>query len=181
MSESPAAVHVIDAELGGAFLANMLAAWIDGDPERVSSLEAGDEYHDQRATPEQERVCVCASVHTGAGPSSSGEHGAPVCTAAEGPGTGLERSVSSDSGPRSGQVRSTDNGPGGFQDSGSRSLDGTGGRGVCVGGLATGTFELGLASIAGVVCTDRYVGDRRRWLLQPGGFQRRPFIGIKKT
>src|ERR1017187_1688137 len=115
MSESPAAVHEpIDVELGGAFLANMLAAWIDGDPEGVSSLEAADEYHDQRATPEQDRVCVCASVDTGAGSSPSGEHGASVCSAGESTGHGLERAVGSDFGWGPGQVRSTDNGTGGF-------------------------------------------------------------------
>src|SRR5277367_5254519 len=104
MSESPAVVHVpIDVELGGGFLANMLVDWIDGGRERVSSLEAADEYLDQRATSEQDRLCVCPSVDAGAGPSPSGEHRAPVCTAHESPGVGLEQSVSSDSGPGSGQ------------------------------------------------------------------------------
>jgi hypothetical protein len=38
MSESSAAAHApIDVELGGAFLANMLAGWLDGD-RRVRSL-----------------------------------------------------------------------------------------------------------------------------------------------
>jgi hypothetical protein len=41
MSELLAPVHVpIDAELGGAFLANMLAAWIDGDRQSSLSVEA---------------------------------------------------------------------------------------------------------------------------------------------
>src|SRR6266567_4664401 len=180
MSESPAAVHVpIDVELGGAFLANMLACWLDGDRESSFSVEVADEHHDQRATPEQDRLCVCASVDAGAGPSPSGEHGAPVCTERESRGTGLERFDGSDSGPGSGQVRSTDNGAGGFQDSGSGSLDGAGGRSVCAGGLATGAIEFGLASIAGVMRTDRYTGDRRRWLLQPGRFQRWLIVGLK--
>src|ERR1700677_2990232 len=181
MSESPATVHSsIDVELGGAFLANMLTCWLDGDRESSFSLEVADEYHDQRAPPEQDRLCVCAPVDAGAGPSPSGEHGAPVCAERESPAIGLERFDGSDSGPGSGQVRSTDYGAGGFQDSGSGSLDGTGGGGVCGGGLATSAFELGLASIAGVVCTDRHAGDRRRWVLQLSGFQRRSFIGIKR-
>src|ERR1700733_1893166 len=180
MSELPAAVHgPIDVELGGAFLANMLACWLDGDRESSFSVEVADEYHDQRAAPEQDRLCLCTPVDAGAGPSPSGEHGAPVCSERESLGTRLERFDGSDSGPGSGQVRSTDNGPGGFQDTGGGSLDGTGGRSVCAGGLATGALEFRLASFAGVVCADRYVGDRRRWLLQPGRFQRRPSFGIK--
>jgi len=39
--------------------------------------------------------------------------------------------------------------------------------------------NLDLASFAGTVCTDRYAGDRRRWLLQPGRFQRRASVGIE--
>ena len=61
MSESLAASHVpIDVELGSALLANMLACWLDGDRESSFSLEVADEYHDQRAAPEQDRLCVCA-------------------------------------------------------------------------------------------------------------------------
>ena len=63
MSETSAAVHVpIDVELGGGFLANMLVAWIDGDRQSSFSVEAADEYRDQRATAEQDRLCVCAPV-----------------------------------------------------------------------------------------------------------------------
>src|SRR5579859_7516988 len=92
MSESSAAVHVpIDVELVGAFLANMLAAWIDGDRQSSFSVEAADEYRDQRATVEQDGLCVSAPVDPGAGPSSSGEHGAPICLEGEGPAIRLER------------------------------------------------------------------------------------------
>src|ERR1700758_4680566 len=133
MSESSATVQVpIDVELGSAFLANMLAAWIDGDRQSSLSVEAADEYHDQRATAEQDCLCICAPVDPGAGPSPSGEHGATVCLEGEGPATGLEQFDGSDSGPRSGQVRSTDNGTGGFQNAGSGSLHGAGGCGFCV-------------------------------------------------
>src|ERR1700676_1295556 len=181
MSESSAAVHVpIDAELGGAFLANMLAAWIDGDRQSSFSVEAADEYRDQRATAEQDRLCVCAPVDPGAGPSPSGEHGAPVCLEGEGPAIGLERFDGSDSGPGSGQVRSTDNGTGGFQNVGSGSLHGAGGRGFCAGGVEYGALESTLASFAGTVCADRYAGDRRRWLLQPVRFQRRASVGLER-
>src|SRR5260370_15234128 len=180
MSESLAAAHVpIDVELGSAFLANMLACWLDGDRESSFSLEVADEYHDQRAAPEQDRLCVCAPVDDGASPSPSGEHGTPVCAERESPAIGLEQFDRSDSGPGSGQVRSADNGPRGFQDSCSGSFDGTGGRSVCAGSLATGALECRLAAIAGAVCTDRYAGDQRRWLLQPDGVQRRALIGIE--
>ncbi|HUV96550.1 MAG TPA: recombinase family protein, partial [Acidobacteriaceae bacterium] len=51
--------------MGGAFLANMLADWIDGDRQSLFSVEAADEYHDQRTTAEQDRLCVCAPVDPG--------------------------------------------------------------------------------------------------------------------
>src|ERR1700677_128418 len=180
MSEPPVAVQaLIDVESGGVLLANMLAGWLDANGESSFSVEVADEYHDQRAAPEQDCVCVCASVDAGAGTAPSGEHGASVCSAGESTGHGLERTVCSDSGRGSGQVRSTDNESGGLQDSGSGSLDGSGGGSFCVGSFATGAFEFGLASIAGAVCTDRYAGDRRRWLLQSGRFQRWPSAGLK--
>src|ERR1019366_4287145 len=180
MSESAAAFHaLVDVELGGALLANMLAGWLDGDRQSSFSVEAADEYHDQRATPEQDRLCVCAPVDPGAGPSPPGEHRAPICPEGEGPSIGLERFDGSDSGPGPGQVRSTDNGTGGFQNSGSGSLHGAGGRGFCAGSIAIGALEFRLASLAGTVRTDRYAGDRRRWLLQPGRFQRRALVGIE--
>src|SRR5271163_2641895 len=166
MSELPAAVHaLVDVELGGVLLANMLADWLDGDGESSASVEVADEYYDQRATAEQNRLCVCASVDAGTGPSPSGEHRTPVCAEGESPGFG--------------QVRSADSGSGGFQDSGSGSFDGAGGCGFCPGGFATGALEFRLASIAGVVCANRHAGDRRRWLLQPGRFQRRTSVGLE--
>ena len=55
MSEAPAALHaLIDVGLGGVLLANMLAGWLDNNPEVLSSVEAGDESRDQRTTPEQD-------------------------------------------------------------------------------------------------------------------------------
>ena len=53
------------------------------------------------------------------------------------------------------------------------------GAAFCAGGLATGALEFRLASFAGTVRTDRYAGDRRRWLLQPSRFQRRAVVGIE--
>src|SRR5271170_1676667 len=102
MSELPAAVHaLVDVELGGVLLANMLADWLDGDGESSASVEVADEYYDQRATAEQNRLCVCASVDAGTGPSPSGEHRTPVCAEGESPGTGLGPTLSS-RGSRSG-------------------------------------------------------------------------------
>src|SRR5258708_18763841 len=144
MSEPPAAGRaLIDVESGGVLLANMLAGWLDANGESSFSVEVANEYHDQRAAPEQDCVCVCASVDVGAGPSPSGEYRASVCSAGESTGHGLERAVGSDSVRGSGQVRSTDNGSGGFQDSGSGSLDGPGGRSFCAGGFATDALEFG--------------------------------------
>ena len=42
-----------------------------------------------------------------------------------------------------------------------------------LGSLAAGALESRLASAAGVVRAHRNAGDRRRWLLRSGGFQRR--------
>src|ERR1035438_313971 len=180
MRESPSVVSAsMDLQLGGVLLANMLVGWLDGDRESSFFAEAADEYHDQRATPEQDRLCVCASVDAGAGSPPSGEHGAPVCPAGESPGNGMERADGSSTGSGPGQVRSADSRTGGFQDSGSGCFDGEGWRGFCAGSIATGPLEFRLASIAGTVRSHRYAGDRRRWLLQPGRFQRWPGVDRK--
>jgi hypothetical protein len=180
MSESLAAPHpLIDVGMGGMLLANMLAGWLDGNPNDSSPVEAADESSDHGASPEQSGLCVCASVDTGASPSPSREHGASICPARESAGTGLERAGDPHSGPGSGNIRGTDNGPGGLQDARRGSVDGPGWRSVCLGGLAVGALEPRLASIAGVVRAHRNPGDRRRWLLQPGRFQRRPSLGIE--
>src|SRR5271165_449530 len=180
MSEALPALHaLIDLKLGSVLLANMLAGWLDDNRESSCSVEAADEYEGYRATPEQDRLCVCASVDAGASPSPSGEYGAPVCPAIESPGAGLERATGPHSGPGSGHVGGTDNRPGRLQDPDSGCLDGAGGGSLGAGALTAGAFEFRLASIAGVVCANRHAGDRRRWLLQPGRFQRRPAVGIK--
>src|ERR1017187_8219337 len=141
MSEPPVAVRaLIDVESGGVLLANMLAGWLDANGESSLSVEAADEYHNQRAASEQDCVCICASVDAGAGSSPSGEHGAPICSAGEGTGHGLERAVGSDFGRGSGQVGIADNGAGGFQDSGSGSLDGAGGGRFFAGSFGAGGF-----------------------------------------
>lgn len=125
MRESPPVLHApIDAQLGGALLANMLADWLNGDRMNMSSVDAAYEFRDQQSTPEQDRICLCAPVDASAGPPQSGEHGTPICPAGEGLGTGLERADNSDSRRGSGQVGSADRGSGGFQDPGSGSLDG---------------------------------------------------------
>jgi hypothetical protein len=43
----------IDVGLGGILLANMLVAWLDGDPKVLSAGEAVDESQDRRTSPEQ--------------------------------------------------------------------------------------------------------------------------------
>jgi len=81
----------IDASWGGVLLANMLAGWLDGNPEVWSTAETADEPENYRASPEQTSLPLSTPVHAGAGTPSSGEHGTPVGTAREGSGTGLER------------------------------------------------------------------------------------------
>src|SRR5437762_9182582 len=171
----------IDVKLGGVLLANMLAGWLEGNSNFSVTEEAADEPEDYGTPPEQTCLHLSAPVNAGASAPSSGEHGTPVCPAREGAGTGLERASDPHSRPGSGDVRSTSDGAGRLQDPRSGGLDGSGGRGVCIGGVATGALEFRLASIVGVVRAHRNAGDRRRWLLQPSRFQRRPFVGLKGT
>ena len=182
MSQRIAIPHtMLDVEAGGVILANMLADWLDEIRESSSSLEAGDEFHDQRSTPEQDCLRICEAIDASASASSSGEYGAPVCTPGESLAIGLERACDSRSGPGPGQIGSADHGARGFQDTGGGRFDGPGGGGSCIGGFPPGAFELGLASVAGTVRTDWHPGDRRRWLLRSGRFQRRTSVGIEKA
>ena len=175
MSEALSAIHTpIDAGLGGVLLANMVEAWLAGNPDCLESVEVADESQDHGTPPQQTGLRVCASVDAGTSSPPSTEHGAPVCPAGESTGTGLERAVDPHSRPGSGDVGGTDNGAGRLQDPGSGSLDGSGGCGVCLGGLAAGALECRLASPAAVVRTHRNAGDRRGRLLRSIRFQRRP-------
>src|SRR5262244_3574119 len=81
----------IDVRLGGLLLANMLAAWLDDDPKVLSTREASHESQDHRTSPEPTSLRVFTPVDAVPSPPPSGEHGASVCTAREGAGTGLER------------------------------------------------------------------------------------------
>src|SRR5215469_8098126 len=164
----------IDVRLGGLLLANMLAAWLDDDPKVLSTGEASShEFQDRRTSPEPTSLRVFTPVDTVPGPPPSGEHGASVCTAREGAGTGLERIPDPHAGPGPGQDGYRNGSTRGLQDLGDRGLDGAGGGGVCLGGLAAGTLQSRLASASGAVRPHRNAGDRRRWLLRSGGFQRR--------
>src|SRR5215469_15350464 len=101
---SRAVSTLLDTQLGGVLLANMLAGWLV----RVSCFlpsarEAGDEPEDHRAAPEQTCIHLCAPVESRPGTSPSGGHGASVCAPREGSGTRLEPSRHSHArpGPRS--------------------------------------------------------------------------------
>src|ERR1700688_233872 len=163
----------IDTKLGGVLLANMIVGWLDGNPKALPSVETTDEPQDHGTPPEQTRLHLFTPVDAGSSTPPSGEHGAPVCTAREGAGTGLERIFDPHTRPGPGENGYRDDGAGGLQDLGGRCFDGSSGCGVCLGGLATGAVEPRLASTAGVVCPHRNPGHRRRWLLRSGGFQRR--------
>src|SRR5258705_347242 len=169
---------LIDVKLGGVLLANMLAGWLEADP-NYSAEEVTDEPEDYGTPSEQTCLHLPAPVDTRTSAPSSREHGAPICAARESAGAGLEPDGDPHSRPGSGNVGGTGNGAGRLQDPGSGCFDGSGGRGVCIGGLATSPLEFRLASIAGVMRVHRNAGDRRRWLLQPGRFQRRPSFGIE--
>src|SRR5580700_6206641 len=130
----------IDAGLGGVLLANMLAGWLDGDPNFFATAETANEPEDLRAPPEQTRLHLSASVDTGSSAPSSGEHGTPVCSARVSSGTGLERSC--DPHPRlcPWNGRHRDDPAGGLQDPGGGCLDGASGCGVCFGSLTAGAL-----------------------------------------
>src|SRR4029077_1024556 len=120
-----AALHApIDAGLGGVLLANMIEAWLVGNPESVTSVEATNELQDHGATPEQTRLHLCAPVDECPGAPPPGEHGTPVCTANDGAGVGLQRVGDSDARSGPGHDGDRDDQAGGFQDSGGGRLDG---------------------------------------------------------
>src|ERR1700731_999901 len=180
MSEAPFALQrPIDAGLGGVLLANMVEAWLVGNPNGVTSAEVAHELQDHGTTPEQTGLHLCPPVDQCPGAPPPGKHGAPVCTANDGAGAGLERIGDSDARPGPGHDGDRDEPAGGFQDAGGGCLDGPGGRGVWAGSFTAGALEILLASPAGVVRTDRDTGDRRRRLLRSVGFQRWPFARIE--
>src|ERR1035437_7380800 len=151
MGEALSAIHTpIDAGLGGVLLANMVEAWLAGNPDCLESVEAADELQDHRTTPEQTRLHLCAPVDECPGAPPPGEHGAPVCAASDGAGVGVERIGDSHGRPGPGHYGDRDDQAGGFQDVGGGCLDGPSGRGVCAGSLAAGALEPRLASAAGV-------------------------------
>src|SRR6266496_3044869 len=174
MRPALSALHTpIDVGLGGVLLANMLVAWLDGNPTILPTGEATDESQDPGTSPEQTGVHLLTPVDTEPSPPPSGKHRATVRTAREGTGTGLERIPDPHAGSGPGEDGHRDVEAGGLQDPGGGGLDGASWRGVCPGGLAAGTLQSRLASSAGVVRVHRNAGDRRRWLLRSGGLQRR--------
>src|SRR5215469_1122495 len=151
---------LLDTQLGGVLLANMLADWLE--------REAGDELEDHRAAPEQTRIHLCAPVESRPSTPPSGEYGAAVCAPREGRGTRLEPSRHSHARPGPRSFGRADDGARRFQDLGGRCLYGSSRGGVCFGGLPSGPLESRLASITGAVCAHPDLGNRRRWLLRPG-------------
>src|SRR5258708_4926442 len=92
MSEAVSTLQVsIDAGLGGVLLANMVEAWLGGNPDGFSNAEAANELQDNATTPEQTGVHLCPPIDECPGAPPPGEHRAPVCTANDGAGNGLER------------------------------------------------------------------------------------------
>src|ERR1700686_1737729 len=104
----PALQAPIDAGLGGVLLANMVEAWLVGNPDGVTSVEAANELQDHGTTPEQTGLHLCPSVDECPGAPPPGKHGAPVCPADDGAGTGLERVRDPDARPGSGNDRQRD-------------------------------------------------------------------------
>src|SRR5689334_5812861 len=170
----------IDVGMGGILLANMLAAWLDGGSQVFPNGEAVDESQDRGTSSEQTSVHLLTPVDTEPSSPSSGEHGTPVCTPPESLATGLERIPDPHAGSGPGEDRHRNGGTGGLQEVGGGGLDGASGRRVCAGGLPTGALQSGLASAPGVVRPHRNAGDRRRWLLRSGGFQRRIVARIER-
>src|SRR5260370_32644826 len=148
MSEALSAVHApIDAGLGGILLANMVEAWLAGNPDCLASVEGADEPQDHRTTPEQARLYLCAPIDECPSAPPPGKHGAPVCIANHGAGTGLERIGDPDARPGPGPDGNRDDQAGGFQDSGGRCFDGPRGCGVCTGSLTAARPASPLGSV----------------------------------
>src|SRR2546422_4308906 len=147
MSQVPSALHApIDAGLGGVLLANMVEAWLAGNPDCLPGREAADKPQDHGTTPEQTGLHLCASGDECPSAPPSGKHGTPVCTASDGAGTGLERIGDPHARPGPGYDGDRDDQARGFQDLRDGCLDGPSGRGVCTGSLAAGALESRLAS-----------------------------------
>src|ERR1051326_1755559 len=76
MSEVLSALYPqIDAGLGGVLLANMVEAWLVGNSDDVTSVEADSELQNHGTTPEQTGLHLRPPVHAGSGAAPSGEHG----------------------------------------------------------------------------------------------------------
>src|SRR5262245_49594764 len=147
MSEAVSAPQVsIDAGLGGVLLANMVEAWLVGNADGATSVEAANEPQDHAKTPEQAGLHLCPPIDECSGAPPPGEHGAAVCTAKDGAGDGLERIGDSDTRSGPGHDGDRDDQAGGFQNSGGRCLDGASGRGICAGSFPTGARQSRLAS-----------------------------------
>ena len=163
MSEALSALRApIDPGRGGVLLANMLASWLDQDRSLTATAEARDESQDSRTSPPQARLHLPAPVDAGPSSPPSGEHGAPVCPAREGAGTGLERIPDSHPRPGFGKDGNGDDAAGGLQDLSGRCLDGPGGGGVCPGSLAPGALESRLAAPAGTLRAHRPLSSSTR-------------------
>jgi hypothetical protein len=79
MCQALSAFHVpIDVGLGGVLLANMLAAWLDGNPSVLLTGEATDESQDQGTSSEQTGLHLLTPVDAEPSPPPSGEHGAAI-------------------------------------------------------------------------------------------------------
>src|SRR6516164_9979401 len=167
MSERLSTLHsALDVGLGGVLVANMVEAWLAGNPDGVTGVEAVNELQAHRTTPQPTGLHLCPPVDECSSAPPSGKHGAPVCTASDGAGTGVERIGDSYTRPGPRHDGDRDEPSRGFQDSGGGCLNGPGGRSVCARSLTTGALESGLASAAGAVRVDCHVGDRRRRMLR---------------
>jgi len=87
MSLAPASPSAcFDPQEGGLLLANMLSAWLDGEPRGETTAEAVHEPQDRRPSPQPIRLCLPAPVDARPSAPSPGEHGTPVRIAREGAG-----------------------------------------------------------------------------------------------
>jgi hypothetical protein len=168
------ACSVIDLQIAGVLIANMLEDWLAAEKSlKPCSEESGhDQHQDCRASSAEAGVRLCPAVEPCAGPISSGEHGAAICTPQQSDRTGLEGVADPDSGWRPWPLGCPDDRPRGLQGVGHRRLDGESGRGILAGGFPAGAFESRLASTDRIVCDDGNAGHRRGWLLRTGKLQR---------
>src|ERR1035441_3718250 len=169
----------IDPRPVAQVVATMLQAFRRAGAGLASSPSVTDTTYENRTGPGNSSpkagLHLPAPVHPQTSASTPGEHRTPIRAPGEGPAVGLATGADPHAGSRPGDLRHPDGQPTRFQAPGGGGVIAEGRSGLRLGGLALVALGSGLAPVGGLVRVDRYFTHRRRWSLQPRGFQR-PFV-----